>query len=81
MIVGILGKPTHNRHKPSRFQRINRQLGFKETQKPFLFRLLPGNNNRQARRDLIDPKRSRNTDRYQDEQADSGKSVFSYQQI
>ena len=68
MSISSLRTPTHNRHKPSRLQHINRQRRFKETQKPFPFRLLPDNNDRQARRNLIDPKRLCNTDRNQDEE-------------
>ena len=52
---------------PCSLERIDRQRGFKETQKYFLLRLLTGNSNREARRNLMDPKRICNTDRYQDE--------------
>ena len=41
---------------------------FKETQKPLLFRLFPLDDERQTRRNLIDTKRARNTDGYQDQQ-------------
>ena len=74
--LAAFATPTHNRHKPSCLERIKRQRRFKETQKPFLFRLLPGNNDRQARRNLIDPKRLRNTDRYQDQQQIPGSRFF-----
>ncbi len=76
MLVSSLATPTHNRHKPSCLERINRQGRFKETQKPFLFRLLPGNNDRQARRNLMNPKCLRNTDRNQDEQQIPGSRFF-----
>ena len=66
--AGILEKPNHNRHKVGSLERIHTLWGVKETQKPFLFRLLPGNTDGQTRRNLIDPKRARNTNRYQDEQ-------------
>ena len=61
-------KPSQNRCEPGCLQGIHRQGCVKKAEKSFLFRLLPGNNKRQTRGDLIDAKGFRNTDRYQDEQ-------------